>query len=74
MATSPPFLKEEIPMRTYDECRCSAIHLIAEHRRVHRMLHMARAAIGGSGGPYRDAAFADTVQVLRQVREVVVCG
>jgi hypothetical protein len=56
-------------MRSYDECRCYVEHLIAEHRRLHRMLRLARATIVASGGPDRDATGADIVRVLRQVRD-----
>jgi len=55
-------------MRDYNECRCYVEHLIAEHRRLHRMLRLAQAAIVASGGPDRDATAADIVRVLRQVR------
>jgi hemerythrin len=55
-------------VNTHDDCRQTAVHLIAEHRRVHRMLNMARAAVGGWGGPYRDAGLTDVVQVLHHVR------
>lgn len=61
-------MKRKMTVNTYEGCRQSAVHLIAEHRRVHRMLHIARAAVGGRGGPYRDAGSTDVVQVLRQVR------
>src|SRR6478609_1685585 len=56
-------------MRDYNECQCYVEHLIAEHRRLHRMLRLAHAAIVASGGPDRDATCADIVRVLRQVRE-----
>ena len=56
-------------MRNYDECRCYVEHLIAEHRRLHRMLRLARAAIVASRGPDRDATAADVVRILHQVRE-----
>jgi hypothetical protein len=56
-------------MRDYDDSRCYVEHLIAEHRRLHRMLRMARAAIAAKYGPDRDATNADIVRVLRQVRE-----
>jgi len=55
-------------MRNYDECRCYVEHLLAEHRRIHRMLRQARAAIVACGGPDRDATGLDVVRVLRQVR------
>jgi hypothetical protein len=56
-------------MRDYNECRSYVEHLIAEHRRLHRMLRLARASIVESGGPDRDATSADVARVLRQVRE-----
>jgi hypothetical protein len=56
-------------MRDYNDCRCYVEHLIAEHRRLHRMLRLARAFIAESGGPDRDVSCADVVRVLRQVRE-----
>jgi hypothetical protein len=60
---------EDIAMRSSDECCCYVEHLIAEHRRLHRNLRLARAAIVASGGPDRDATGADIVRVLRQVRD-----
>src|SRR5215218_9902290 len=62
-------LEEEKAMRDYNECRCYVEHLIADHRRLHRMLRLAQGAIVASGSPDRDATCADIVQVLRQVRE-----
>ena len=56
-------------MRDYDECRTYVEHIIAEHRRLHRMLRLARSAIIASGGPDRDATGTDVTRVLRQVRE-----
>jgi len=56
-------------MPAYDECRCYVDHLISEHRRLHRMLHMAQHAIVGASGPDQDATSADIVKVLRQVRD-----
>src|SRR6476620_10387949 len=56
-------------MRDYNECQCYVEHLIAEHRRLHRMLRLAQAAIVASGCPDRDATCTDIVRVLRQVRE-----
>jgi len=60
---------EERAMRDYNECRFYVEHLIREHRRLHRMLRLARAAIVGTGGPDGDTTFADIVRILRQVRE-----
>jgi len=56
-------------MRTYDECRCYVDHLIAEHRRLHRMLRLAHSAMIHANVPDHDATTADIVRVLRQVRE-----
>jgi hypothetical protein len=56
-------------MHSYDECRCYVEHFIAEHRRLHRMLCLARSAIVASGGPDRDSTAADIVRVIRQVRD-----
>jgi len=56
-------------MRTYDECRCYVEHLVAEHRRLHRMLRLAQHAILGAHGPDRDASQADILRILRQVRD-----
>jgi hypothetical protein len=56
-------------MRSYDECRTYVEHLIAEHRRLHRMLRGARAAMIASAGPDREASGADVARVLRQVRD-----
>jgi hypothetical protein len=56
-------------MRTYDECRSYVDHLISEHRRLHRMLHLAHHAIMNADGPDRAAASAEIVRVLRQVRD-----
>src|SRR5262245_2694081 len=55
-------------MHSYDDCRCYVDHLIAEHRRLHRLLRTARANIVACGGPDRDATSPHIVQTLRQVR------
>jgi len=55
-------------MLNNEECRCYVEHLIAEHRRIHRMLRLARTTIVASGGPDGDATGADVARVLRQVR------
>jgi hemerythrin len=62
-------LKGGRAMRNYDECRCYVEHLIAEHRRVHRMLRLTRSAIVSAHGPDRDATADDIVAVLRRVRD-----
>ena len=56
-------------MRTFDECRSYVDHLIAEHRRLHRMLRAAGNAIMPACGTGRIIIGADIVQVLREVRE-----
>jgi hypothetical protein len=56
-------------MRSYEECRCYVDHLIAEHRRLHQMLRLARATIVCCSGPDRAVTGADVVRVLRQVRK-----
>ena len=55
-------------MRDYEDCRPYIDHLLAEHRRLHGMLHRARSAIVQSGGPDRDASLADIVQDLHRIR------
>lgn len=55
-------------MRNYQDCHPYVNHLLAEHRRVHAMLHRARLAIVHGGGPDHDASVADLVLVLRQIR------
>ena len=52
-----------------DESRSYAEHLVAEHRRLHRLLTQARTAIVAYNGPDREASIVDVVRVLRQVRE-----
>jgi hypothetical protein len=56
-------------MPEYDDYRCYVDHLIAEHRRLHRMVRLARAAIVGKYGPDQDATSADIVRVLRQMKD-----
>jgi hypothetical protein len=55
-------------MRDYEECRPYVDHLLAEHRRLHAMLHQARASIVQSGSPDRDASAEDIVRILRHIR------
>jgi len=56
-------------MRDYNECQPYVDHLLAEHRRLHAMLHQARSVIVQSGGPDRDASLADVAATLRHLRE-----
>jgi hemerythrin len=55
-------------MLYYEEQNPYVEHLLAEHRRLHTMLRLARSAILQCGGPDRDATTADIVRVLQQVR------
>jgi hemerythrin len=56
-------------MNGYPKTHQSVEHLLAEHRRLHVMLRLARSAILHSGGPDRNGTPADVVRVLRQVRD-----
>jgi len=56
-------------MREDDECHSFVEHLIAEHRRIHRMLRLAHHTITGAHGSEQDAPPAVVVRVLQQVRE-----
>jgi hypothetical protein len=44
-------------------------HLLAEHRRLHVMLRLVRAAVLQRGGPDRDATTEDVVRLLVRIRE-----
>jgi hypothetical protein len=55
-------------MRAYDECRCYVDHLVAEHRRLHRMLRVARNAIMPPTSSTENAPAADIVKLLSEVR------
>jgi len=55
-------------MRADEECRCYVDHLIAEHRRLHRMLRVARNAITPPGSP-ESVPGTDIVKLLSEVRE-----
>ena len=55
-------------MRDYEECRPYIAHLLAEHRRLHKMISQARASIVQSRGPDRDASASDIVQALVHIR------
>jgi hypothetical protein len=56
-------------MRIFDERRSYADHLIAEHRRLHRMLRVVSTAImpAPTGGPAPTSAAI--IKVLREVRD-----
>src|SRR5690349_5290104 len=54
-------------MRAYDECHCYVNHLIAEHRRLHRMLRLARNAICPPGSS-ESVPGTDIVKLLGEVR------
>lgn len=55
-------------MRDYNECRPYIEHLMAEHRRLHRLLRQTRVSIVQSSGPDGDASFADVARVLQNLR------
>jgi hypothetical protein len=56
-------------MNSYGEAHPSVEHLLAEHRRLHVMLRLARSALLHSGGPKRHETPAEIVRVFRQVRD-----
>lgn len=56
-------------MRDFEEGRCYVEHLLAEHRRLHRLIQQARTSIVLSGGPDGDSSFADVAQILRGLRK-----
>jgi hypothetical protein len=55
-------------MRDYEECRPYVDHLIAEHRRLHAILHQARSSIVHSGSLDGRAALDAIVRILHYVR------
>lgn len=55
-------------MRTYDDCEAYINHLLAEHRRLHRLLLDARKAIAASFDLQRDEWRSSVVKVLGDVR------
>jgi len=55
-------------MRTDDECRSYVDHLIAEHKRLHRMLRVARNAIMPPSSATENVPAADIVKLLGDVR------
>jgi hypothetical protein len=55
-------------MRDYDECRPFVDHLLAEHRRLHKLIHQARISIVESGGPDWDESYEGVAEILRKLR------
>jgi iron-sulfur cluster repair protein YtfE (RIC family) len=55
-------------MRDYEDCKPYIDHLLAEHRRLHRLIHQTRRSIVESGGPDGDATFANVAQILMRLR------
>jgi hypothetical protein len=56
-------------MSAYGLLHPSVERFLAEHRRLHVMLRLARSAILHSGGPERDGTPADVVGIIRQIRD-----
>ena len=52
-------------MLPYDDCEPYVQHLLTEHRRLHTMLRLARAAIRHSAGPDGHNTTPETVRILR---------
>ena len=55
-------------MRDNNECGPYINHLIAEHRRLHAMLRVARSRLTNAGGPDCDTTFQDVATTLRRLR------
>jgi hypothetical protein len=55
-------------MHAYDECRCYVDHLLAEHKRLHRMLRGARNAIMPLSAAAGNVPALDIVKLLGEVR------
>jgi hypothetical protein len=51
------------------ECQTYVDHLLAEHRRLHTLLRLARSAVLQSGGPDRDATTDDILRLLQRIRD-----
>jgi hypothetical protein len=60
-------------MRTYDECKAYVDYLIAEHRRLHRLLLHARQKIVGSIDATPEDWRRGVVKVLRDLRGTLQC-
>ena len=56
-------------MRDYNECRCYVDHLVAEHRRLHRIFQHMRAAIVSSVHPGITPSFAEVARMLGKLRD-----
>jgi hypothetical protein len=60
-------------MRTYDECKTYVDYLVAEHRRLHRLLLHARKTIAGSADAGEMDWTQKVVKVLRDLRATLHC-
>ena len=56
-------------MRDYSECGYYVDHLVAEHRRLHRILRHMRSAIVSSVGPDITPSFAEVARILGRLRD-----
>lgn len=60
-------------MRNYDECKTYVDYLVAEHRRLHRLLLHARKTIAASADEGAVDWRGKVVQVLRDLRATLHC-
>jgi hemerythrin len=60
-------------MRTYDECKAYVDYLVAEHRRLHRLLLHARKTIAGSADAGERDWTQKVIKVLRDLRGTLQC-
>lgn len=60
-------------MCTYDECKAYVDYLLAEHRRLHRLLLHARKVIAGSVDAAEDEWRRGVIKVLRDLRATLQC-
>ncbi len=61
-------LLEDPIMRNYEDCQTYIDHLLAEHRRLHRMLLNGRKTISGSSEEDGESWIQKFIEVLRDVR------
>jgi hypothetical protein len=59
-------------MRTYEECKTYVDHLVAEHRRLHRLLLHVRKTIAGADSSEKSWA-EQVTKVLRDLRATLQC-